>query len=328
MHSSRPLRIGLTSASGDQPKLIPLKSWFPLLGMTVNKYVKCYAHIMPEIRDYNFRISYRNVEYSNDVNEIEHPFVRECLTSNYPNIKSLNISCLSSLPSGLGMGSSGSFAVAFTDLISRLENDKKLSSYDLFVNAYNSEKRISNEIGFQDHLHASYRGFNLYEVRFKSYSDIENFRPEIRIRPIRLNSESVNKINESFYLLYIPSSSIKCRGGKLGSNIRSAIWSKKELDEKYQILENLIDLIETKEINLEKIGNVISKDAQKTKSNNGFNEVLKTLIDLQSKELIFGGRPLGSEGSKFALVITNKDKLKILSDKGYKIIKFKMEIKN
>ena len=71
MHSSRPLRIGLTSSSGDQPELIPLKKWFPLLGMTVDKYVKCYAHTMPEIRDYNFKISYRNVEYSNQIHKIK-----------------------------------------------------------------------------------------------------------------------------------------------------------------------------------------------------------------------------------------------------------------
>ena len=328
MESSRPLRVGLTSSSGDQPELIPLKSWFPILGMTVNKYVKCYAHMMPEIRDYNFRISYRKVEYSNNINEIEHPFVRECLLSYYPNIKSLNISCLSTLPSGLGMGSSGSFAVAFTDLISRLENAKKLSSYDLFINAYNAEKRISNEIGFQDHLHAAYGGFNLYEVRFNSESDFKYFRPEIRNRPIRLNSNSLKKINESFSLLYIPLYSIESRGSKLGSNIRKQVWSKNQLNEKYQILENLIDLIESQEVNLEKIGKIISRDFQKTKSINGFSEISKTLIDLQSRELIYGGRPIGSVGSKFALIVTDIDKLKILREKGYKIIPFEMEIKN
>ena len=53
------------------------------------------------------------------------------------------------------------------------------------------------------------------------------------------------------------------------------------LNEKYQILENLIDLIESQEVNLEKIGKIISRDFQKTKSINGFSEISKTLIDLQ-----------------------------------------------
>lgn len=328
MHSSRPLRIGLTSSSGDQPELIPIKKWFPLLGMTVDKYVKCYAHTMPEIRDYNFKISYRNVEYSNQIHKIKHPFVRECLLSNYPAIKSLNISCLSSLPSGLGMGSSGSFAVAFTDLIARLEKDQKLSSYDLFISAYNSEKRISNEIGFQDHLHAAYGGFNLYEIKFNSESDVKFFRPEVRIRPLRLNKTSENKINESFALLYIPSNTIKGRNGKVGINIRKEMWDEKQLDEKYEKLTQIINLMESKEINFEKVGCLITNDAKNTKFSNGFSEVSKTLSKLKSKELIFGGRPLGSIGSKFALVVSNKKNFLELRDNGYTIINFNMDIKN
>ncbi len=328
MHSSRPLRIGLLSSSGDQPELIPLKSWFPILGMTVNKYVKCYAHMMPEISDYNFRISYRNIEYLNNIQDIEHPFVRECLLANYKDIKSLNISCLSSLPSGLGMGSSGSFAVAFTDLISRLEHKQQLSSYDLFINAYKIEKRISNEIGFQDHLHAAYRGFNLYEVRFNTNNDIINFRPEIRIRPIRLNTSSIKIINEMFSLLYVPASSKKYRDGKLGSNIRKDNWSANQLSNKYKNIINLIELIEAQEIDIKKIGNIITNDSINTKSVDGYNEVSKTLYELENQGLIFGGRPLGSIGSKFALIVCNKNKLKVLKEKGYKAISIEMEIRN
>ena len=110
MDSSRPLRVSLLSASGDKPELIPLKTCFPIFGMTINKEVMCVAHEMPEIREYNFRISYKNIEYKNSIEEIEHPFIRECLLTSFSDISSLNISCLATLPSGLGMGSSGSFA--------------------------------------------------------------------------------------------------------------------------------------------------------------------------------------------------------------------------
>ena len=328
MDASRPLRIGLASSSGDQPELIPLKSWFPVLGMTVSKYVKCYAHLMPEIRDYNFRISYRNIEYTNNISKIEHPFIRESLIANYPDIKSLNISCLSTLPSGLGLGSSGAFAVAFTDLISRLEEGKKLSSYELFINAYNTEKRICNKIGFQDHLHASYGGFNLYEIRFSNIEDRINFRPEVRVRPLRLKRDSIEKINETFSLLYVPYSSVKYRDGKLGSNIRKESWKIQELEDRYENLYNLINLIEADTINLEEIGNIISEDSIKKQKAGGFDEVTNTLNELRSKSLIYGGRPLGSKGSKFAIIVSNKKNLKTLSEKGYKTIPIEMEIKN
>ena len=86
--------------------------------------------------------------------------------------------------------------------------------------------------------------------------------------------------------------------------------------------------MESKEINFEKVGHLITNDAKNTKDSNGFSEVSKTLLKLKSKELIFGGRPLGSIGSKFALVVSNRKKFLELRDKGYTIINFKMEIKN
>ena len=106
------------------------------------------------------------------------------------------------------------------------------------------------------------------------------------------------------------------------------MWDVKQLDEKYEKLTQIINLMESKEINFEKVGCLITHDAKNTKFSNGFSEVSKTLSKLKSKELIFGGRPLGSIGSKFALVVSNKKNFLELRDNGYTIINFNMEIKN
>tara|TARA_Y100001968_G_scaffold100812_1_gene90730 strand:+ start:3073 stop:4059 length:987 start_codon:yes stop_codon:yes gene_type:complete len=328
MFSSRPLRIGLLSSSGDQPELIPIDSWFPLLSMTINKEVMCYAHNMPEIRDYNFRISYRNIEYKNNIEDIEHPFIRETLITNYKKIKSLNISCLASLPSGLGMGSSGAFAVAFTDLISRLEKNEILGSYDLFINSYLIEKKINKNIGFQDHLNAAFGGFNLYEVRFKNLNDLNNFRPEVRIRPIRLSFSSSNSLNQSFALLYDKSVPNKYRSNTLGINVRKDLWKKNELISRYKIIEKMINLLESENINLEAIGELIMNDSIKKKEIDGYKEILNTLYDLKYKGLIFGGRPIGSIGSRFALIVLDENKFENLTSLGYKIVRINIITKN
>jgi len=329
MHSSRPLRVGLLSSSGDKPELIPRKTWFPILGTTVNKFVSCYAHKMPEIREYNFRISYRNIEYKNIIDEIDHPFIRECLKDSYRGIKSLNLSCLSTLPSGLGMGSSGAFAVAFTDLISRLENNEVLSNYNLFTKAYKIEKIISSEIGFQDHLHAAFGGLNLYEIRFLNDTDLEFFRPEIKIRPIRISKDSINKINNSFAILYDDTYSEEFRGEKkLGTNLRKDIWSITELDKKYEAIYDLIESLESEKINFLKIGKIISQDSESKKKYKGFENIYQKINRLLDLELIYGARPIGSKGSRFALIVSDKEKLLEINKKGFKTIPLELYFKN
>lgn len=326
MYSSKPLRVGLLSSSGDKPELIPLKEWFPILGTTINQEVRCYAHNMPEIRDFNFRISYRNIEYKNKIEEIQHPFIRECLLSDYPDIKSLNISCLSSLPSGLGMGSSGSFAVAFTELISKLERDKKFNSYNLLINAYKIEKKINQDIGFQDHIHAAFGGFNLYEIRFKTIDDVKLFLPEIRVTPLRLNNYALEKINCSFSLLYAPSDSNNLRENRLGYSVRDKKWSLEELQDKYNNIKKLINLLEANSINFKKIGEVISNDSLIKKMGTGYENIFNSISTLESQKLIYGGRPLGSKGSKFALIVSEKESLKKINNLGFKTIPIQIKV--
>ena len=54
--------------------------------------------------------------------------------------------------------------------------------------------------------------------------------------------------------LYIPSNTIKERNGKVGINIRKEMWDVKQLDGKYEKLTQIINLMESKEINFEKVG--------------------------------------------------------------------------
>ncbi len=73
-----PFRISFFGGGTDYP------AWYnenlgAVISTTINKYCMITARFLPPFFEYKHRIRYYKHEEANDINDIEHPSVRECL---------------------------------------------------------------------------------------------------------------------------------------------------------------------------------------------------------------------------------------------------------
>ena len=103
-----PLRISLGGGGTDLPSYYKEHEGF-LVSAAIDKYVYITLHKTFEDQ---MIIKYSKLEKVKKISEIEHPIIKEALNLlNYSEL-SLEISSMADIPSGTGLGSSGSFTTA------------------------------------------------------------------------------------------------------------------------------------------------------------------------------------------------------------------------
>jgi D-glycero-alpha-D-manno-heptose-7-phosphate kinase len=141
---------------------------------------------------HKYKISYRELDESDEIRNIRHPVVRNVLEKLKWKGGGLHISTMSDVPAGTGLGSSSSFTVGLLKLIQEFEG-RNPSNKDLALQAINIEREILKEYGgLQDQYHASFGGLAAYEFTKKKISTY----------PIK-NSAKLNLISDSMFLVPI-----------------------------------------------------------------------------------------------------------------------------
>jgi D-glycero-alpha-D-manno-heptose-7-phosphate kinase len=103
-----PLRISLGGGGTDLPSYYREHEGF-LLAAAIDKYV--FVNIMRPFTPGIF-LKYSNLEQVARIQEIKHPIVREVLAMDGLEVPQVEITTLADIPSGTGLGSSGSFTTA------------------------------------------------------------------------------------------------------------------------------------------------------------------------------------------------------------------------
>jgi D-glycero-alpha-D-manno-heptose-7-phosphate kinase len=148
-----PFRITLGGGGTDLPSYYKKYGGF-LISAAINKYM--YVTVNKRFGE-SIRVSYSKTEIVNKISEIDHPIVKEAL--NLLDIKSgIEITSIADLPSGSGLGSSGSFAVGLLNALHAYKREY-LSPKALAEEAFYIEAEILGEpVGKQDHYIAAYGG--------------------------------------------------------------------------------------------------------------------------------------------------------------------------
>ena len=148
-----PLRISFFGGGTDYP------SWYldhggKVLSTTIDKYCYISCRYLPPFFDHNFRIAYSTLEYVKEIDDIQHPSVRECLK--YMGMeKGLEIHYDSDVPARTGLGSSSAFTVGLLHGLNGLLG-KGISKERLGLDAIVIEReKIGECVGSQDQT-ASY----------------------------------------------------------------------------------------------------------------------------------------------------------------------------
>lgn len=165
-----PFRMSFFGGGTDLP------AWYrenggAVLSTTIDKY--CYVSLrkLPPFFDYKHKIVFfSKQEAFNDLNEIQHPAVRE--TYRFMNVsEGLVMQHDGDLPSHSGLGSSSAFTVGLLHALYAL-NGKMITKKRLALEAIHIEQNMIKEaVGSQDQIASAFGGLN--KIVFSAQSNIE-----------------------------------------------------------------------------------------------------------------------------------------------------------
>lgn len=188
--SKTPLRVSFFGGGTDYPAYLENNTGV-VVGSTVNLYVYSFLTQIRNFAEFKYRILYRKNENKNRISDIEHPVIRAVLEDE-KYLDSLNLSIMSDVPGGTGLGSSSSFTVGFINLIKNVSGIQ-LSRYDLAKAAIRVEHELLGEnVGVQDQFHAAFGGLAKYEFQGQ----------RCEISPIHISTECLAGLNKSWVLVY------------------------------------------------------------------------------------------------------------------------------
>src|SRR3954451_25379357 len=149
-----PLRISLGGGGTDLPSYYREHGGFLIAG-AINKYV--YVNVMRPFTP-GIYLKYSQLEHVDAINEVQHPIIREAIRMLDFRTPQIEITTLADIPSGTGLGSSGSFTTA---LVKALYAPRRppLSPHALAGLACEIEiDRLNEPVGKQDQYIAAYGG--------------------------------------------------------------------------------------------------------------------------------------------------------------------------
>lgn len=156
-----PLRITLGGGGTDLPSYYRKHEGF-LVAAAIDKYV--YVTVTRPFTPGIF-LKYSKLEHVEQMNEVQHPIIREAIQMLEFKTPQLEITTLADIPAGTGLGSSGSFTTALLKALyahrRRLLHPSELASLACEIEI----NRLQEPIGKQDQYIASYGGITCFTFR-------------------------------------------------------------------------------------------------------------------------------------------------------------------
>lgn len=162
-----PLRISLGGGGTDLPSYFKMDGGF-VLSAAIDKYV--YLSVNKTFTS-DFLIKYSELERVAHLSDIVHPIVRTALEllDIQPGIEIVSVA---DIPSGTGLGSSGSFTVGLIHALSVLKHLHN-STYDLAELACKIEiDHLKEPVGKQDQFIAAYGGISCLDINSDGRVDV------------------------------------------------------------------------------------------------------------------------------------------------------------
>lgn len=184
-----PLRISLGGGGTDLASYYEKYEGFLIAG-AINKYV--YVNVSRPFTE-GITLKYSKIEMAKKVEEISHPIIRESLKLLRLKTPQIEISTTADIPSGTGLGSSGSFTTA---LLRALYAHRRIPIHaeELASLACDIEiTKLKEPIGKQDQYIAAYGG--LTSFTFKKDGTV-------LAEPLSINTSTIFDLEDNLLLFY------------------------------------------------------------------------------------------------------------------------------
>jgi D-glycero-alpha-D-manno-heptose-7-phosphate kinase len=311
-----PLRITLGGGGTDLPSYYEKFGGFLIAG-AIDKYVYITLHenFTPDLV-----LKYSRLERVAEASQVEHPIIREAFAMLDMKGHSLELTSLTDIPAGTGLGSSGSFTTA---LLKTLHAYKKnlVHPAELAAQACEIElDRLKEPIGKQDQYIAAYGGITCFKF-------LENGKVEAW--PLKISDETRDNLEDNLLLFFTGYS-------RSASAILKEQDTKSKSDDK-SMIENLHfvkDLglqskVALENGNLHEFARLMDVHWQRKKQRSGgmSNPKINEWYDLAMASGALGGKLIGAGGGGFLMFYAD-DKAKLrhaMRQSGLKEVRFRFD---
>jgi D-glycero-alpha-D-manno-heptose-7-phosphate kinase len=184
-----PLRISLGGGGTDVPSYYQEHDGF-LLAAAIDRYV--YVTVMRPFTE-GIYLKYSEIEQVAQVADIKHPIIREVLAEFQLKTPQIEITTLADIPSGTGLGSSGSFTTALVKAL-YAHYRKNIHPEQLAEMACKIEiEKLGEPIGKQDQYIAAYGGI----TEFNFHKD-----GSVTSAPLNLSVQTVHDLEDNLLLFF------------------------------------------------------------------------------------------------------------------------------
>ena len=184
-----PLRITLGGGGTDLPSYYEEREGF-LISAAIDKYVYITLH---ETFEKGYFLKYSKFEKCNEIDEIQHPIIREALKLLEWDRPALELCSMADIPAGTGLGSSSSFTTALLRALHTMQGNI-VSTRTLAEEACEIEmNRLKEPIGKQDQYIASYGGITCMNFHKDGY---------VWVDPLRMSDETLYNLEDNLILYF------------------------------------------------------------------------------------------------------------------------------
>jgi len=320
--SRTPFRISFFGGGTDYPEWFE-KNKGATISTSIDKY--CYINLrtLPPYFNYKYRFRYFEREEVNDINQIKHPSIKNCLDFlGFKKIRQgLEVVHNADVPALSGLGSSSTFTVGMLHAL-HCYKKKMVKKERLMQEAIHVERNLIGEsVGYQDQMAAAYGGLNYTE-----YKRNKNIKP----KRIFLSDFEKNKLERNSVLLFTGQKRIADVIAKdQVKNIKN--------DKSYNQLESInritqqtmTEIFLSKKIDYKKFGLALTEswEFKKQLSNKITNDQIDNIFSLAKEYGAYGGKLLGAGAGGFVLFLFPANKKQAFIKKNPKLlhVPFKLE---
>ena len=311
-----PLRVSLGGGGTDLPSYYRKHSGF-LIAAAIDKYVYITLH---QTFQPGLILKYSKLEQVAEVDDVQHPIVREALRSVGVTEPHLEITSMADIPAGTGLGSRGSFTTA---LLKALHAYRKniVHPQALAEQACSIEiDRLGEPIGKQDQYIAAYGGLTCFQ-----------FLPNGHVEacPLKITAETLYNLEDNL-LLFFTGYSRSASSILKDQDSRSKV-SDKEMTDNLHFVKELgyqsQDALERGD--LPKFGELMNVhwEHKKRRSGSMSNGDIDRWYDVAMENGALGGKLIGAGGGGFLMFYaSDKPRLRrALMQEGLREVRFRFD---
>ena len=312
--SRTPFRVSFFGGGTDYP------GWFKenkgaVLATSINKYCYITCRYLPPFFKHKSRIIYSQMEEVQNINEIDHPAVREVLR--FLKIhQGVEVHHDGDLPARTGLGSSSSFTVGLLNSLYALKGVMPTKARLAEEAIYIEQKMCKENVGCQDQALAAYGGLNYIEFGGEEHLKVRRVTvPEARVKSL-----------EKHLMLYF--TGFSRTASKIAAHqIKNIPKKGKELAAMYQLTQDAVKLLGKGRI--EEFGKLLDESwkIKRELSSKVSTPQIDDIYETAQRAGAIGGKVLGAGGGGFVMLFAPPSAQKKIKEKlkNLLLVPFKFE---